>query len=266
MPSTTACFSGMKAEQPTGSTLLTAVAEIDDIREAIAQAKLHEALHGVLRKALARQLPQLHRAIRLPEQHAEHALVDFVVRYIESVPDFLEAINRSAKQAKVFDYAEGFLRIARAFFIKPPTLVESFHGLEALLAEAFLAHRLMEEVNDRFMVYGGVALPPMDMTMANLIVHQLLGEEFGTQLDQVVEYTVEMSINKEKVFKAQPFLHFLQQRNRDDWRQEREQWPCLAQEMSINLEFSVPAHAEQSNAEATSNEPAAKSAIKKDLH
>ena len=73
-------------------------------------------------------------------------------------------------------------------------------GLEALLDEAFLAHRLLEEVNDHHIRHLQRPLLPLDMTEANLIVHYLLGDEFATRLEHLVQFTASQLLEREYVW------------------------------------------------------------------
>ncbi len=73
-------------------------------------------------------------------------------------------------------------------------------GLEALLDEAFLAHRLLEEVNDHHIRHLQRPLLPLDMTEANIIVHHLLGDEFATRLEQLVQFTAAQLLHREHVW------------------------------------------------------------------
>lgn len=208
------------------------------IRQAIQQAKANEQETGHLHALLQKEIPKLHSAIRLPEQHAAEALVDFITRYIEHVPDFVEAISNLTNKASVFEYAEMFLRIAKDFFLDPPELINGRQGMDALMDEAYLAHRLMEEINDRFISYCGAPLAPMDMTRSNLIIHHLIGEPFANELDLAVQYSVELCMSKEKVFANPAFRQYLAEHRRDGWNKELNEWPCLAQDLDINLDFS----------------------------
>ncbi|MDP2227952.1 MAG: hypothetical protein Q8J78_10820, partial [Moraxellaceae bacterium] len=56
-------------------------------------------------------------------------------------------------------------------------------GLCELLERSYLVQRMVEEVNDRFMVMAGAPLLALDMTTANLIVHQIIGEPWANALD-----------------------------------------------------------------------------------
>lgn len=211
------------------------------IRQTIQQAKANEAETGHLHALLQKEIPKLHNAIRLPEHHEVEALLDFIIRYIEHVPDFVEAISHLTNEARVYEYAETFLRIAKDFFLNPPELINGRQGMDALMDEAYLAHRLMEEINDRFISYCGTPLAPMDMTRSNLIIHHLIGEPFANELDLAVEYSVELCMNKEKVFENPAFRQYLAEHRRDGWGKELDAWPCLAEDLDIRLNFRTPA-------------------------
>jgi len=48
-------------------------------------------------------------------------------------------------------------------------MLEGHEGLDGLLDEAYLAHRLVEEVNDLYIKHFGQPLIPADTTVANVI-------------------------------------------------------------------------------------------------
>jgi len=211
---------------------------VDTIRKTIQLAKQHEAQTGHLGDLLNREISTLHSAIRLPEDNAVETLLNFITRYVEHVPDFVEAISNVTNQANVFEYAETFLRIAKDFFLHPPEVVDGHLGMDALMDEAYLAHRLMEEINDRFIGYCGTPLAPMDMTRSNLIIHHLIGEPFANELDMAVQYSVELCMSKEKVFENKLFQRYLEEHRQHGWNKELEEWPCLADDLAISLDFS----------------------------
>ena len=154
------------------------------IRDTIELAKLHEKQHGHLAQLFEKQvLENIHMAIQLPEEGAVESLVEFVISYVEHVPNFIDATRAITQAANIHEHAETYLKIAEDYFLKPPEIVKGHVGLDELMDEAYLAHRLMEEVNDRFMIRSSIPLIPMDMTMSNLIVHNLIGEPFANELD-----------------------------------------------------------------------------------
>lgn len=217
------------------------ISQINEIRQTIELAKSQEAKTGHLAQLLQEGMDQLHNAIELPEHNAVGSLVDFVVRYIEHVPDFLEAVSRLTHEAGIFDHTEAFVDIARDYFLKPPEIVDDHSGLDALMDEAYLAHRLMEEINDRFIGRCGIPLAPMDMTRANLIVHHLIGEPFANELDKAVQYSVELLMNQEQVFEKPTFQHYVTEHKARGWSEELQRWPCLASDLEINLKFDESA-------------------------
>lgn len=210
------------------------------IRDTIALAKLHENQHGHLASLLAQQVQHnIHIAIQLPEQDTTESLLDFVIAYIDHVPDFIDAARAIVQEANIQDFAEPFLKLAEDYFLKPPEIVSGHIGLDELMDEAYLAHRLIEEVNDRFMVHTSIPLVPMDMTMSNLIIHSLIGEPFANELDEAVHYTVERAMMKQHVYNTPAFKAYIEQHKNNDWRREEEHWPCLTDKLSINLQFAA---------------------------
>jgi hypothetical protein len=148
------------------------------IRETICAALRTESDSGLLRQRLEQQLPQLRELLILPEEKPVDALMAFIFH----------------------DYAAPFLHMAEDYFLQPPDELPTDGGLEALLDEAFLAHRLLEEVNDHHIRHLQRPLLPVDMTEANIIVHHLLGDEFATRLEQLVQFTASQLLEREHVW------------------------------------------------------------------
>lgn len=184
-------------------------------------------------------MPKLHHSIGLPEKGAEDALLDFLTRYIEHVPDFLEAMAELAQAAGIYGFVERFVHIAQSFFLQPPSVVREQPGLQALLDEAYLAHRLMEEVNDRVMAMCGAPLIPMDMTYSNLIVHSLIGEAYANDLDQAVQCAVDGLFETEAIANNSAFCSFVTLNQGLGWKNLAQKWPCLAGDNCIELKLNL---------------------------
>jgi hypothetical protein len=170
------------------------------IRETISAALRTESETHRLRSRLEQQLPQLQLKLLLPEQEPVAALMTFISGYIESVPSCLRLVTAVSKRLGFFDYAAPFLHLAEDYFLQPPGDLPHDGGLEALLDEAFLAHRLLEEVNDHHIKHLQRPLLPLDMTEANIIVHHLLGDEFATRLEQLVQFTAAQLLHREHIW------------------------------------------------------------------
>lgn len=170
------------------------------IRQIIEAALTQESASRQLSQSLADRLPELRTKLMLPDTEPVDALMAFVIDYVESVPGSLKLVTAVSKQLGFYDYAAPFLHMAEDYFLQPPEELPVDGGLEALLDEAFLAHRLLEEVNDHHIRQLQRPLLPVDMTEANTIVHHLLGDEFATRLEQLVQFTASQLLQREYVW------------------------------------------------------------------
>ncbi|RLA47908.1 MAG: hypothetical protein DRR04_08570 [Gammaproteobacteria bacterium] len=170
------------------------------IRETIDAALRRESETNQLSRRLEQQLPRLRDKLEFPEEEPVAALMAFITDYVESVPGCLRLATAVSKHLGFYDYAAPFLYLAEDYFLQPPDELPADGGLEALLDEAFLAHRLLEEVNDHHMRHLQRPLLPVDMTEANIIVHHLLGDEFATRLEQLVQFTAAQLLRREHVW------------------------------------------------------------------
>lgn len=208
------------------------------IRESIRQARQEEAQTRSLLTYLEAIAPRLHQAIHLPEHQPANALLEFVTRYVEHVPNFLESLEQLMREAKIFDHGKAILDIAAEFFIQPEAPLAQHHGLHALIDEAYFAHRLMEEINDRVLMSCGVPLTPMDMTLANIVVHDIIGESHANQLDLAVHFAIETLFDSGSLLGSALLAEFVTQHSRSGWHELLDQWPCLAGNSSIALCFA----------------------------
>lgn len=206
------------------------------LREQIQRAHQHEAKTGQLTQQLEQQLPHLHRAIQLPEGDAQGVLTRFVAAYIEQVPDLLDAANEVAREAGIESQIKPALKIAEAYFTQPPTIMDGHVGLDCLLDEAYLAHRLVEEVNDLYIKHFQQPLIPLDTTVANLIAHQLIGEEFANQLDEVVHHSVENMLDDES-FALESVEAYREKLSSPDTGSAWKRWPCLSRQLGVELDL-----------------------------
>ncbi|WP_110969897.1 hypothetical protein [Pseudomonas huaxiensis] len=210
--------------------------KIAALREQIAQAHRHEAETGQLKERLERQLPHLHPLIQLPEQDAQGALNRFVAAYIDQVPELLEAANDVAREAGIESQIKPVLKIAEEYFITPPQIVNGQVGLDCLLDEAYLAHRLVEEVNDLYIKHFQQPLIPLDTTVANLIAHQLIGEEFANQLDEVAHHSLDNMLNDES-FALESVEAYRETLSSPETGAAWKRWPCLSRQLGVGLEL-----------------------------
>lgn len=204
------------------------------VREQIEHAHQHESRTGQLKQRLQQQLPHLHPSIQLPPQDAQGTLTRFVRAYIDQVPELLEAANAVAREAGIESQIKPVLKIAEAYFLQPPEVMQGHVGLDCLLDEAYLAHRLVEEVNDLYIRHFQQPLIPVDTTVANLIAHQLIGEDFANQLDEVVHHSVEEMLDDES-FAVESVEAYRNTLSSPETGAAWKRWPCLSSQLSVEL-------------------------------
>ncbi|WP_425913648.1 hypothetical protein [Pseudomonas sp. GWSMS-1] len=202
----------------------------------IQRAHQHEASTGHLSKQMQAHAGQLHPSIRLPSENTSGVLQQFVSAYIEQVPELLLAAQQVAQEAGIEAHIKPVLKIAEQFFLQPPALMAGHEGLEGLLDEAYLAHRLVEEVNDRYITHLGAPLIPLDTTVANLIAHQLIGEPFANQLDEAVHHAVEGMLDDASF--AQGSVQAYRERLHSPQTEAAWlRWPCLSRRLGVELQL-----------------------------
>ena len=206
------------------------------LREQITKAQEHEAQTGQLKQQLAAQLPHLHPLIQLPVQDAQGALNRFVTAYIDQVPEMLEAANVVAREAGIESQIKPVLKIAEDYFTSPPQIMSGHVGLDCLLDEAYLAHRLVEEVNDLYIKHFQQPLIPLDTTVANLIAHQLIGEAFANQLDEVVHHSLDTMLDDES-FALESVEAYRDKLSSPETGAAWKRWPSLSRQLGVGLEL-----------------------------
>jgi len=209
---------------------------IPALHQLIDHAHRHEALHGTLARQLECRMEHLHPAIRLPDGNGLEVLIRFIEGYLEQVPELLEAAQTVAREAGIEAQIGPVLKVAEHFFLSPPDLVEGQEGLAGLLDEAYLAHRLIEEVNDRYIAFVGQPLIPLDTTVANLIAHRLIGESFANQLDEAVQLAVNGLLGNsllEQVSMESYRARVTNPKTVAAWQA----WPCLSRQFGLELQL-----------------------------
>lgn len=207
------------------------------IKELVESANRHEAESNALLEILNTHLADLPTAISLPSEDPATALREFVVEYINHIPTFISAVSFAAKDAGIEDYVKPFLEVATNYFLEPVNADLAEEGLEALMQQAYLSHRLIEEVNDQYIVRAGIPLIPMDMTKANIIIHHLIGETLANSLDGVVEETARQMTARDGVYGSEEFKKYVETRKGPGWDQVWKQWSDMTNSLAIDLDF-----------------------------
>ncbi|MGH1439876.1 MAG: hypothetical protein ACRBBR_07200 [Cellvibrionaceae bacterium] len=208
------------------------------LTQTIADAKQEEHQLGTMASYIEENLPSLHGSIAISSPSPAKALMSFVEDYVDTTPQHIQALNSLAKEAELSEYVQAFLDLSCTYFINPPDILEPYRGLQGLLHKAYLAHRLMEELNDKIMTLsGGAALAPMDMSMANIVSHSLIGDELANQLDHLVLLTIETTPVDTNIFEKRSVRQFLEKRRLKGWEEVNKRWPCFTKDCAINLQI-----------------------------
>ena len=204
-----------------------------NLRHSIEQARRLEAQHGQLAAQLSQKTPLLHRAIKMPLENAVPVLLDFVVRYTEHVAEFVDVLSIIGINANCCEYTEAVVNFCTGTFDQTPSLLTEQDALATLMAQAYIAHRVIEEVNEHFSQQCNEPLIPMDMTRSNLIIHQLIGEPLANQLDLTAQDVAEQL---ERDYLRLDSGVFDQNASREIvWGIEVTHWPCLTDTLAIDL-------------------------------
>lgn len=205
------------------------------LQQLIARSVESESETGQLLQRLEQRLDSVERIVQLPEVEALARLYEFVLRYIEQVPQMLEDLHQGAVEAGLLRYVSPVLEVVEDFFLAPPKELTAQTGLPALMDRSFLAHRLFEEVNDSYIMRVGQPLIPFDMTMSNVIVHSLIGEPFANELDQLVMVAAKNIFGENRAYEENDkFLAFMHKKENDNLVKITQNWPCMSTLMGLD--------------------------------
>lgn len=206
------------------------------VREQIDALCHQDAENTDLRLFVDRRLPQLHYAISATRAHI--SLHEFILRYIAQIPEFIEIIYKIALDNGFLGDIKLLINLATDYFLSPPSAIPESQTLLGLLDEAYLAHRLLEEINDRLMAQIGAPLLPMDSTTANLIVHDIIGEPFANELDAAALFASDTVFNNSAIGSSQAMRHYIQTHAAIGWEDVLARWPSLAENLGLTLSFA----------------------------
>ena len=72
------------------------------------------------------------------------------------------------------------------------------------------------------------------MTVANLIAHQLIGEDFANQLDAAVHHEVDLMLNEES-FALESVEAYRERLTSPETGAAWKRWPCLSKQLGVGL-------------------------------
>ncbi len=214
---------------------------VQAIKNLIIQAKEQESVTRVLHRLINDRLPLLHPSIALPEENAGESLEQFTIHYIDLIPELIETLYAVSKDRRIAHFLQPFLHIIDENFISSTKQNNPLSGLDVLLNKAYFTHRLIEELNDWYLLKTGAGLIPLEITWANLIIHSIIGEHFANELDTIVDKTIEQKVSSQKNHTPILVNPSTNQQNPEKWLKVWSSWNNLSKNTGIDLKLTPAA-------------------------
>lgn len=179
---------------------------INSIEQQLADALQSEQQTHRLEKVLQANYGLISRLVKVEQATAGKQLLDFVQLYIRSVPSLLSDFLHTAKKIGLSASVQPLVSIAYSFLNFPEEKIGARSGLTALMVKAYLANRLLEEVNDACHYHIGKTMIPIDMTLTNMIIHTIIGEPFANDMDELVNAAVKNLFSQHEEVQEE-FMH-----------------------------------------------------------
>ena len=205
---------------------------LDTLVHSIQAAKSAEYQHQILRQQVQLHHQQISRLVDLSRDSNGDTLYHFVLRYISEVPSMLLNLQHAAIEAGLWRYVQPVMEVALAFVQPKPEQTES-DQIVSLLHQAYLVHRLLEEVNETYIHRVGQPMVPQDMTLANVIVHTLIEVSLVEGLERLVEHSVQQVFSPKRAYQDPDFCAYLSRRENNNLIRIAQPWPCMSAEMGM---------------------------------
>jgi len=153
----------------------------------------------------------------------DHRLAEFLTDYVRLLPVLLVEVDQACQSLNIASVSQQLLIILDQFFaaIEPSRFD---YGLVGVLDKVYFGHRLVEELHDQLLMRHGQPLISWDTTLANLLVHTLIGDSYATRLDMTAQEIVGYLPAADRAAPSDANGHI--------------HWPCLVHEHGLRLSLS----------------------------
>lgn len=191
-----------------------------------------------LSELLEGKIEDIKLLLTLPAKDPISAVICYVERYICRSTDLLDAVAFMESHDETLQYCAQTKAAASAFVDDMMAdTAENMDNPVRLLYVAYFVHRMMEELNDQFAVFYGYPLLPCDLTHDNVVIHQVIGEEFGNHLDLGVHFAMESIIGAKTAESNQTHKRSQEQHEACYWKTLQEKWPSLMEENDLKVDL-----------------------------
>ena len=206
---------------------------LDALVHSIQAATAAEQQQQRLRTQVLLHQADISRLVDIADDDGD-TLYRFVLRYISEVPVMLLNLQHAAMEAGLWRYVKPVMDVALAFVQQEPEQQSSKGQIFALLHQAYLVHRLLEEVNDTYIHRVGQPMVPKDMALANVIIHTLIEEPLASTLERLVEHSVQQVFSPQIAYQDPDFCAYLSRKESNNLIQIAQPWPCLSAQMGMS--------------------------------
>lgn len=193
-----------------------------------------------LSRFLAQRFNRLHRSIMVQGQNgpdAAEGLALFIERYVGLAVDIVATLKNVTNSIGINGEMAKQVAMAQQFVDIPVTIVSRQQGLESQMYQAYLACRLVEELNDAVHAHYSSPVISGDLTKSNVIVHHIIGEPFANQLDTAIQSLSDRlacAVETDSALRRKLDLYFSSLN-----KQEMPSYSCLAEACHIHLVFNT---------------------------
>ena len=125
-----------------------------------------------------------------PDKAAIDAGCIFVCDYIQQVPYMIKIGWTSAVNVGLETEIKGILDAVTSYWYQDNDIIPDHLGIIGLLDDAYCSLTSLQAVSDHYRLQTGKYLFPTDLTSANRIIREFLGDPYGPELDQFVAKTL----------------------------------------------------------------------------
>ena len=118
-------------------------------------------------------------------------VINFISEYIEHALALMKLIEDAAANSGVQHDVQPILDATEDYFLAADDVIPDHLGLVGLVDDAYLTHKLMQAISDRYKSQSGKSLLPLEPHEDNAFVRRLIGEPFVTILDDHVAATLD---------------------------------------------------------------------------
>ena len=127
---------------------------------------------------------------RSPGQAEIDAGCKFICDYIQQVPYMIKIGWTSAANVGLEAEMMGILDAVKSYWYQDNDIIPDHLGVIGLLDDAYCSLTSLQSVSDHYRLQTGKYLFPTDLTSANTLIRDFLGDPYGPELDQFVTVTL----------------------------------------------------------------------------